>query len=208
MYKNTKIVKIDPLQPEKELIERAGNIIKNGGIVVFPAKHLYGIAVDAWCMKAVKKVFEIKQRSLTNPLLVLINEKEDLKKLIKSEPEQARALMAKFWPGDITIVFNARDDIPKLLTANTGKIGIRMPSHPVAKALVKEAGIPVTGTSANISDAKGTHRIKDLNPRIIKMVDMVLDAGELKEGRGSTVVDVTHTFLKVLRPGEVSIHGD
>ncbi|MFO7749482.1 MAG: L-threonylcarbamoyladenylate synthase [Desulfobacteraceae bacterium] len=205
MDKNGRIVTIDPVTPEKKLITRAARLIAQGGVVVFPTKQLYGIAANARCFQAVKRVFRIKQRPLNNPLLVLINEKKDLEQLVTSEPGTARALMKRFWPGDVTIVFNARNDIPGILTAHTKKIGIRMPSHPVARALVKETGFPLTGTSANISGSRGVYRITDLDRSIVRKADLVLDAGPLAGGRGSTVVDVTKDPPKVIRQGEVSV---
>ncbi|HKK90505.1 MAG TPA: L-threonylcarbamoyladenylate synthase [Desulfobacteraceae bacterium] len=205
MDKKGNIVTIDPVNPQEALITRAARLIAQGGVVVFPTKQLYGIAANARCFQAVKRVFHIKQRPLNNPLLVLINEKKDLAQLVTSEPGAARALMKRFWPGDVTIVFTASDDIPGILTAHTGKIGIRMPSHPVARALVKAAGTPMTGTSANISGARGVYRINDLDRSIVQKADLVLDAGPLAGGRGSTVVDVTEDPVKVIRQGEVTV---
>jgi L-threonylcarbamoyladenylate synthase len=183
---------------------RACDIIGRGGVVVFPAKCLYGIAVDARNPEAVARVFEVKRRPQDNPILVLINERQDLERLVKRVPEKAVALMDRFWPGDVTIVFEAVDDLPGVLTAYTGKIGIRMPQHPVARALIKQLGTPMTGTSANISGARGINRVQDLAPALVSRVDLVLDAGELKGGKGSTVVDVTGDTVKVLREGEVA----
>ncbi|MCP4114190.1 MAG: threonylcarbamoyl-AMP synthase [Desulfobacteraceae bacterium] len=183
---------------------RAGDVIRKGGVVIFPAKCLYGIAVDALNPEAVARVFEVKRRPRHNPILVLVNGRQDLDRLVKRVPETAVALMDRFWPGNVTIVFEAVDDLPGVLTAHTGKIGIRMPHHPVARALVKQLGTPMTGTSANISGDRGISRVQDLAPDLVTDVDLVLDAGELKGGKGSTVVDVTGDKVRVLRVGEVA----
>ncbi len=197
------VLNVDPLEPKGDFISRACDILKAGGVVVFPAKCLYGIAVDAFNPEAISRVFGIKQRPRNNPLLVLINDRADLKGLVKKVPEPARILMDRFWPGDVTIVFEAVDRLPGILTAHTGKIGIRMPQHPVAKALTRGLGKPITGTSANLSGAQGISRIQDLPPALVDRVDLILDAGRLKGGKGSTVVDVTGQQVLVLREGEI-----
>ena len=182
---------------------RACKIINQGGTVIFPAKCLYGIAADPFNPKAVERVFAIKMRPETNPILLLIDGRDDLEGLVKEIPPEAVVLMDRFWPGDVTIVFEASDRLPRALTAHTGKIGVRMPQHPVARALVRHLGRPVTGTSANFSGAMGASRIQDIPQALVDRVDLVLDAGELKGGSGSTVVDVTGQQVRVLREGEI-----
>ena len=112
--------------------------------------------------------------------------------------------MEHFWPGRVTLVFEAADSVPQALTAGTGMIGIRLPGHPVAIALVESLGGPLTGTSANLSGSPGCRRVDDLDPQLIQQLDVVLDAGPLKGGTGSTVVDVTREIPRVLRAGEIS----
>ncbi len=198
-----KIVRVDPIRPDEGPINKAADIIKNGGMVVFPAKCLYGLAVDAFDPVAVSRIFQVKQRPPSNPILVLIPDVSALDQLVTGVPPVARALMARFWPGDVTLVFEAGPDLPRVLTAATGKIGVRLPQHPVARALVQAVGIPVTGTSANISGENGCVRVNTLDPRLLQGVDMVLDTGTLKGGSGSTVVDITQSPPRVLRRGEI-----
>ncbi|MBF0202889.1 MAG: threonylcarbamoyl-AMP synthase [Desulfamplus sp.] len=192
-------------------IQKAAAIINAGGVVVFPAKCLYGLAADALNPEAVERVFHIKQRPLTNPLLVLIDDVCQLDSLVMPVSDNigsfaAIALMERFWPGNITLVFHAAPNLPEALTAGTGKIGIRMPGHPVARALVRQVGRPITGTSANISGKPGCNQISQLDPEILSKVDMVLDHGILKGGMGSTVVDVTCAPVKIIRQGEIGSH--
>lgn len=204
MYDPDKIIRLDPVRPDSHHIARAGNIIRNNGIVIFPTRCLYGIGARALDEKAVENVFWIKQRPLNNPILVLIPDQSHLEGLVKSIPEPAKKLMNIFWPGGLTLVFEAKDEIPSLLTAGSGKLGIRIPSHPVAKALVNHLGFPVTGTSANLSGRPGCHRTDLLDPAIIEASDLVLDAGILKGGAGSTVVDVTVFPFRMIREGEIT----
>ncbi|MCP4022776.1 MAG: threonylcarbamoyl-AMP synthase [Desulfobacteraceae bacterium] len=199
-----KIIIVDPVHPDQQTIKKAGKIIHQKGVVIFPAKCLYGVAVNAFDKTAVQKVFGLKQRESSKPLLVLIPDKSAVTQLVTAIPEQARKLMDAFWPGNLTLVFDAKDHLPSLLTAGTGKIGIRLPAQPVAKALVKACNIPITGTSANISGQQGCSDIATLDKNIIEKSDLILDAGSLKGGIGSTVVDVTHKPPKILRQGEIS----
>lgn len=201
--KSYKVNKINPTAAQDRIISDAAGIIKRGGIVLFPTKCLYGLGADAFNFKAVERIFNIKNRSHNKPVLVLVKNRKKICDLVKSIPQAALNMMDRFWPGGLTIVFEAKDTLPKNLTAGTGKIGIRLPKHPVASALVSEFDGPVTGTSANFSGKPGCMRIDDLDFLIANKVDLVLDAGLLKGGPGSTVVDVTTDFPKILREGEI-----
>jgi L-threonylcarbamoyladenylate synthase len=199
-----KIVSIDPVNPAPDVILTAGKILRNNGIVIFPAKCLYGVATRALDEKAVEAVFQLKQRPLNNPILVLIPDRTLLQDLVTSIPQTAQKLMDAFWPGNLTLVFEAKKHIPELLTAGTGKIGVRLPLHPVARALVESLGFPITGTSANLSGQDSCDRISRLESSIIDQADLILDAGSLKGGAGSTIVDVAGSCVHILREGEVS----
>jgi L-threonylcarbamoyladenylate synthase len=197
------IIKVSKSNPESKIIKRAGKIIAQKGIVIFPAQYFYGIAVNALDVDALQKVFDIKKRPLQNPLLALVKNRKQLETLVDSIPDVAEILIDKYWPGNVTIIFKAAKHIPDLITAKTGKIGLRMPWHPVAKAIVNEVNMPVTGTSANISGQPALSSIDAIDPLIIKNADLTLDAGELKSGLGSTVIDVTENPLKIIRQGQI-----
>ena len=201
--KSLKIIKPDPLNPGDDHITGTSQIIKNGGVIVFPTQHLYGLGADALNAEAVDKVFAIKQRSYHKPLLVLIPHRKDLKNLVQHVSATAAHIMNCFWPGAITLIFKAKDELPANLTANTDKIGIRMPQHPVALALSKTVGCPLTATSANIAGESGCSKVSDIDLRILDKVDLILDAGPLKGGIGSTVVDVTVDPPEILREGAI-----
>ncbi len=194
---------INPEFPEEGIIREAAGIIRKGGVVVFPTSSLYGLAADAFNPDAIGKLFEIKGRSHQKAILVLISDFRDLDRLVKSVPPQARRLMQHFWPGGLTIVLEAKPELPSALTAGTGKIGVRLCRHPVAAALAKAAGGPITGTSANISGTGGCDRISRLDALIAEKTNLILDAGVVKGGTGSTVADMTSGFPKILRRGTV-----
>jgi L-threonylcarbamoyladenylate synthase len=198
------IRKINPTSPDPEIIAEAAAVIKQGGVVVFPTRCLYGLGADALDPDAVEKIIKIKQRPEDNPILVLIHSRRQLDSLVANITPAAVAIMDAFWPGRVTLVFEASVALSNRLTARTGKIGVRLAGHPVAAALVKQVGSPVTGTSANLSGRPGCHQVHYLDPPITKQVDLVLDAGMLKGGAGSTIVDVTADAPQILREGQVS----
>ncbi len=198
-----KIIKIDPQDPRQDLIIKAALVIQKGGVVAFPTRYLYGLGADAFNNEAVDRVFEIKQRPYNKPLLVLLDKQENLARLVRSVPSVAKRIMECFWPGEVTIVFEARGNLPANLTAGTGRIGVRMPQHPVASGLTSAVGSPITATSANLTGHVGCSQIQNLEPLIAEKLDLILDAGPLKGGTGSTVVDVTADFLKILREGAI-----
>jgi L-threonylcarbamoyladenylate synthase len=201
---NPPIKKIDPVQPEIEIIAEAAAVIKQGGVIAFPTRCLYGLGVDAFNPEAVERVISIKQRSEQNPILVLIDSEKQMESLVTQIPPAADTIMEAFWPGRVTLVFEARKSLPDQLTAQTGKIGLRLPGHPAAFSLVKHVKGPLTGTSANLSGRAGCHRAQDLEPQIAGQLDLILDAGTLMGGVGSTVVDVTVDPPRILREGQVA----
>jgi len=196
-------IRIDPLAPDPSVVLAAADIIRAGGVIVFPTRNLYGLGADAFNPEAVARVFRIKRRPPDKPVSILVRSRMEVDGLVTHIPDAARRLMDRFWPGRMTIVFAARPEVPQALIADAGKIGIRVPQHPAAVALTTALNRPITGTSANLSGMPGVHRISDLPEAIIKNVDLVLDAGDLKIGIGSTVVDVTIDPPQVLREGEV-----
>ena len=199
-----KILQVDPLNPRHDLIMEAVLVIRNGGVISFPTRHLYGLGADAFNTDAVDRVFEIKRRPDNKPLLVLIDKQYDLTRLVRNIPYGATCIMERFWPGAVTIVFEAKDTLPVNLTAGTDRIGVRMPEHPVALALTNAVQGPITATSANITSNSGCSRVSNMDPLITDKLDLIIDAGTLKGGTGSTVVDVTADSPKILRQGAVS----
>ena len=199
-----KWVRVNPSQPDPKIVQKAGEIIRSQGVVVFPAQTLYGLAANALDAGAVKRIFELKQRPESKPILILVKNREEILGLVKSIPRNAQILMDRFWPGSLTLVFEASPALPPVLTAHTGKIGIRVPAQPVAKALARAAGYPITGTSANQSGSPGCTDPIHLPESMIQGADLILDAGPLKGGPGSTVLDVTANPVTILREGAIS----
>jgi L-threonylcarbamoyladenylate synthase len=199
------IIKVAPVNPDPEAIEKAAAVIKTGGTIAYPTRCLYGLGTDPFNAGAVAGIFSIKQRSAQKPILILIDHPRQLERLVTHVSKIAANIMRQFWPGKVTLVFEAGAGVSTDLTGGTGKIGIRLAGHPVAAALVEAVAGPITGTSANISGHPGCHQIDALESAVAHQLDLVLDAGPLAGGRGSTVVDVTgEDQPKILREGVIS----
>lgn len=199
-----RILSLDPACPAPEAILAAADAIRSGKVVVFPTWCLYGLAADALNPAAIDRVFAIKERPATKPILALVPDLTVAKSLVERIPDTARLLMDAFWPGQITLVMKAARGVPPQMTAGTGKIGVRVPVHPVATALVQALNRPITGTSANQSGMPGAADIRAVGASLLSRSDLVLDAGPLKGGTGSTVVDLTENPPRLLREGAIS----
>jgi len=198
-----RITPIDPLAPEAEALAEAAWHVRRGRVVVVPTRHLYGLAADAFNAVAVAEVFALKRRPAHKPLPVLIDRMTMLERLVVEVPPGAEALMSRFWPGRLTLVFHAAPQVSATLTGHTGKIGIRLAGHPACRALLALVETPLTATSANLSGQPGCHRVTDLPPSLVAGVAQVLDAGPLPPGVGSSVVDVTVAPFRLIREGAV-----
>ena len=199
--KGTKIIRVDPEHPEENLIRLAARVIKRGGLVAYPTDTVYGLAANALDEEAIKKVFLAKERKTTNPLIIHLSKKEEVYKLVIKVSPLAEELMSKFWPGALTLIFEAKAELSSLLTAKGRKIGIRIPNHRIALKLITLAGVPVTSPSANLSGnpapVDSQEVIKDLAGRI----ELIIVGGETNLKVPSTIVDLTREPPLILREG-------
>jgi L-threonylcarbamoyladenylate synthase len=205
MMPETLVIKVDPLNPEREAISRAAEIIRVGGLVAFPTETVYGLGADALNPRAVKKIFVAKGRPLDNPIIVHIAELAQLKVLADSLSAEAVALAERFWPGPLTLILKKSARVPDTVTAGQQTVAVRMPRNNVALALIRASGVPIAAPSANLSQrpsgTTGRHVFQDLAGRI----DLVLDAGPVEIGVESTVLDTSTQPPAVLRPGAVTV---
>jgi len=200
----TAALKVNPEVPEPEVMRRAGELIRRGGLVAFPTETVYGLGADAFDEKAVARVIEVKGRPGDNPLPVQVASHEQVGELAASVPETARKLMGAFFPGPLTIVLHASARVLAVVTAGTGKVGIRMPDHPVALALIREAGRPIVAPSANVSGQAPPTTAEEVLAELRGKIEMILDAGPSRLGIASTVIDLTESPPKVLRAGSLT----
>ncbi len=199
----TKVIKIDPDHPQEDLIDEAVDMIRLGKLCAYPTETFYGLGVDVTNDQAIKHLFDVKRRDTGNPVALIVSDRDMLASIIQEIPEQALALMDVFWPGPLTILFPTNRKISTRLTTNTGKIGIRISSHPVAMALVQRLGRPLTTTSANLSGFPPSTHLRHLKNYFGDKIDLIIDSGELGPSAGSTVVDVTEEKLAVIREGVI-----
>jgi L-threonylcarbamoyladenylate synthase len=192
------------LKPDPQGIKKAAQILLRGGIIAFPTETFYGLAADALNEGALKKIFQVKGREEGKPLLLLVADKNWLKGLVQNISPLAERLMDRFWPGPLTLVFNASPQLSPLLTADTGKIGVRLSPHPVTQALVQAVGRAITGTSANLSGQPGTLTAREVFQSLGESLDAVLDGGKTAGGPGSTVLDVSDPPPRIIREGMIS----
>lgn len=198
------VLKIGHDLSEEDILTRAVEILIAGGVIAYPTETFYGLGADATNEKAIQKIFDVKGRDFKNPVSLIIGRETDIDVLVKEAPDCAGKLMAAFWPGALTIVFSASDKVSPLLTAQTGKIGLRVSSQPLALKLVQKIKRPLTATSANPSGMPECSRVSDVVKQIGNRIDAVLDWGETTGGKTSTVVDVTCSPPAILREGMIS----
>ena len=200
----TKIEKIEKTQMNMDIINAAGQILKQGGLVAFPTETVYGLGANALDEEAARKTYAAKGRPSDNPLIVHIASLEDLYPITKKVPEKAVALAEKFWPGPLTMIFEKSELVPHGTTGGLETVAVRMPDNEVALALIRAGGGYVSGPSANKSGrpspTMARHVLDDLEGRI----DMILDGGPVHIGVESTIVDMTVEPPMILRPGAVT----
>ncbi|MGD0352082.1 MAG: L-threonylcarbamoyladenylate synthase [Dehalococcoidia bacterium] len=185
-------------------VDRAIEILKGGGIVVFPTDTVYGLGGDVFNIAAIERIYRVKQRSRNLPLPVLLADSTQLADVVASVPEIARYLMRRFWPGGLTLVLPKKDTLPDIITAGSNKIAVRIPDHVVPLTLIRGLGVPIIGTSANISDKPSPVTAEEVEQQIGSQVDLIIDMGRCPGGLESTVVDVTGEIPVILRRGVIS----
>ena len=200
----TQVFRVDAADPDPGAIAVAAAVLRDGGLVAFPTETVYGLGANALNRTAVMRIFEAKERPAGDPLIVHVADLESARR-VASVSRTAEALAARFWPGPLTLVLPRQPDLPAEISAGLGTVGVRVPAHPVARALLRAAGVPVAAPSANRfsrpSPTRAAHVLADLDGGI----DVLLDAGPTDIGVESTVLDLTTTPPLVRRPGGVPI---
>ena len=199
--KQANILKVDKDDPDIELIRKAAHILRDGGLVAFPTETVYGLGANAFNSDAVQKIFKIKKRPLSDPIIVHISHMSQLEDIVVDVPKIAYKLADSFWPGPLTMIMRRGNKVPSIVSSGLPTVAVRMPSHPISIALINESGVPVAAPSANIfskpSSTKAQHIIDDFSDS----VDMIIDGGDSNIGVESTVVDLTQSPPLLLRPG-------
>ncbi len=181
----------------------ARRVLEGEGVLALPTETFYALAVHPFKEGALRRLFALKERPREKPVLLLVAAPEMLSQVAAAVPPLAAALMARFWPGPLTIIFPARPDLPGLLTGGTGTIGVRQPRQTHTCGLMAELKFPVTGTSANRSGRPPLTTAAQVAREFGRGVELILDAGPCPGGLASTIVDVTRVPARLVRPGAI-----
>ncbi|MCB9359175.1 threonylcarbamoyl-AMP synthase [Candidatus Woesearchaeota archaeon] len=200
----TLILKLAYDSQSYEGIKRCAELLKNGKLVVFPTETVYGLGANALDPEAVDSIFKAKGRPQDNPIIVHVYDRNMLNGIVEDIPNDAKKLMRKFWPGPLTFILKKKDTIPSNVTGGLDTVAVRMPSHPIARALIKESGVPVGAPSANISGRPSTTNAEQVIEELSGRVDAIIDGGDADVGLESTVIDLTGKIPILLRPGGVT----
>ncbi|HTU92605.1 MAG TPA: L-threonylcarbamoyladenylate synthase, partial [Gemmataceae bacterium] len=201
----TDVVAVDPAVPKAEALAEAARVLRGGGLVAFPTETVYGLGANALDASAVARIFAAKGRPANNPLIVHVANAGEARNVVADWPASAALLAEYFWPGPLTLVLPKRDTVPDVVTAGGPTVAVRVPAHPVAQALSRAADLPIAAPSANrsteLSPTRAEHVLRGLDGRI----EMLLDGGPTSGGIESTVLDLTATPPRLLRPGLIGV---
>lgn len=201
---DTIIEKVDPEHIDTDVMEQAGKLIAEGELVAFPTETVYGLGGDALDPDASRKIYAAKGRPSDNPLIVHIADFDDMKRVAREVPEQAKKLADAFWPGPLTMIVWKSDAVPEATTGGMQTVAVRMPNHPVALELIRRSGCLIAAPSANTSGrpspTEAQHVAEDLSGKIA----MILDGGPVGIGIESTIIDLTEEQPMILRPGYIT----
>lgn len=201
----TQVLPVDPEHPESSIILQAADVIRRGGLVAFPTETVYGIGANALDAEAAQGIFNAKGRPAKNPLIVHLPHADAAKQVALTWPEEAARLAERFWPGPMTLVLPKKACVPATVTGGGQTVAVRVPAHPVAQALLNAVDLPIAAPSANrssrLSPTEAKHVLRDLEGRI----NMLLDGGSTPKGIESTVIDLSVSTPRLLRPGMISV---
>lgn len=199
----TRVIAVDPATPDPAVLRDAAETLGRGGLVAFPTETYYGLGAVGLDARAVGRLLAAKGRPDGKPILLLVDSIAMAERVAADIGPTARALMARHWPGALTLVLRAQDSVPREVTAGTGTVGVRLSPHPVARGLVQTLGGPVTAPSANRSGEPAPVIASDVLGQLGGRIELVLDGGATPGGPPSTVLDVTVEPPRVLRHGAV-----
>ena len=199
-----RVAAVDPVAPTRATLRAAADTLRAGGVVALPTETFYGLAAAAFDAGSVRRIFELKGRPESKPLLVLVASVAMAETVARVTPA-ARDLMLRYWPGALTLVLPALPIVPAVVTAGTGTLGVRLSPHPVACGLVELLGEPVTAPSANPNGLAPPTTAAGVLAHFPEGLDLVLDGGPTSGGEPSTVLDLTAEPARILRQGAVIV---
>ena len=201
---SAEILKVQQREPEARTVQYAASFIVRGAVIGIPTDTFYGLAADPYNLSAVEQIYRIKGRPESRALPILVNSLEQAVTLARDLPPSFLRLAEKFWPGALTLVVDATHKLPLKVTANTGRVALRWPNSEVACAVIQAAGMPVTGTSANISGfpacSSGDQVFRQMGDRL----PLIIDCGDTGAALASTIVELRDEEWRIIREGVIS----
>jgi L-threonylcarbamoyladenylate synthase len=196
-------LRVDASRPDVAVIEETVTVLRHGGVVAYPTDTVYGLAVDALNPEAVRRLYDVKRRSMTKAVSVIIGSPEQLSDLVLPPSPTAERLMAAFWPGPLTLVMVPYTHVPASLLGDTGRLGVRLPRLGLCQRLAQGLGRAITATSANRSGASVALSASEVMAQLDSTIDLVLDGGAVQSPEVSTVVDVAAEPPHLYRVGKI-----
>jgi len=187
------------------MLEQAAELIKQGKIVVFPTETVYGIGTNGLDEKAVRKLYEVKQRPLNKPITLLVSNMEMVELVAKDITETEYKIMKKFFPGPLTMILKKKNIVPDIVTAGQDTVGVRIPRGAIARKLVEIAGVPIAAPSANITGKPSGTNLQEIKKDFEGKADFFIDGGESELGLASTIVQVVNGKPQILRQGSITL---
>ncbi len=200
----SKILKINPHNPEAELISNVGRILQNGGVIGYPTETIYGIGCDAFNRVAVNRIYALKNRDHSKAMILIAADILQVRYLVEEIPESAKILADNFWPGPLTMVFLASTNLQDFAARTSKTIAIRIPDYPICLALLKTCGFPIVSTSANISNRPAATTAHTVYEQFGDQLDCIVDGGPSPSDVPSTVIDITKEPVHIIRKGAIS----
>jgi L-threonylcarbamoyladenylate synthase len=200
---NTDLIEIDPAQPAPEAIDRAGEVLRRGGVVALPTESLYTLVADPFSLQAVGRVYSAKGREPHRSLPLLVQDFLMVEDLVSDVPNRFHLLARRFWPGPLSIIVPASSKIPLKVTGNTGRLSVRQSRSRTAMAIIEHLGQPLIGTSANISSKPTCRSGIEVFGMMDGRIDLVLDGGHCIGG-GNTTVDITEPYWRLIKEGQIT----
>ncbi|NIR72943.1 threonylcarbamoyl-AMP synthase [candidate division KSB1 bacterium] len=198
------IIKIHPKKFQSDDLQVAVSSLRKGGVIAYPTETVYGLGANIYQQKAVLRIFEIKGRDISKPVSIMIASDADVNDICMDIPDYSRTLMAKYWPGPLTLIFKASEELPEYIVSEDKKIGLRLPDHPITRKLMELHSEPMTSTSANISGEQAPIHAQEVANTFKERIDVIIDGGECEGKVPSTVLDASGNTPRILREGAIS----
>lgn len=201
----TRIIKINPQDPDLSHLKQAADIIKQGGVIGYPTETVYGLGASIFNQNAVDRIYAIKGRTFHKPLIVIVDSYEMLQPLVQGIPEIGHTIMQKFWPGPLTLIFKASSIVNKKVLGGGSTIAIRIPDNKICLTLLKLSSIPLTSTSANVAGEPASLSAEDVERNLHSKLELIIDGGPSRSSEPSTVLDLTTERPLIRRIGIIPV---